>query len=171
MKLSKFAVAVFIIFIGILLLALFVGRTNSLMQGHLVEQLAEDENIHQHLQSISLFDRIGGLNTIYQIIDKLANSLKDDAELTGMSDRTSGSSSNQRLTRTVQYFCQLTGGPCVYEGRPLKEVHRNMHISNELFDKGFKYFKETVNEFSFGRQEKIELFALVESLRSDIVSQ
>jgi hemoglobin len=65
--------------------------------------------------------------------------------------------------------CEVTGGPCKYTGRTMKESHEKLNISQPEWDAMVGEFKATLDKFKVPQREQQELIAIVGSTRNDIV--
>ena len=61
------------------------------------------------------------------------------------------------------------GGPQQYTGRSMKETHQFLNITEEEWEIFLVDMKTTLDKFQVPEQEQNELFAIVESTKSDIV--
>ena len=66
--------------------------------------------------------------------------------------------------------CGVTGGPCRYTGRPMKEAHQHLNINQAQWEAMLADFRTTLAKFKVPQTEQEELIAIVESTKSDIVS-
>jgi len=58
----------------------------------------------------------------------------------------------------------------VYTGRPLKDSHKEMKITDREWQQFVALFKATLDKFKVPLAEQQELVALIGSLKGDIVS-
>jgi hemoglobin len=65
--------------------------------------------------------------------------------------------------------CEVTGGPCKYSGRTMKESHQKLNITPAEWDAMVADFKATLNKFKVPQREQQELITIVGSTRNDIV--
>jgi hemoglobin len=66
--------------------------------------------------------------------------------------------------------CGVTGGPCKYTGRAMKEAHQRLDITQVQWDAMLAAFRTTLAKFNVPQREQQELVAIVEGTKSDIVS-
>lgn len=78
----------------------------------------------------TLFDRLGGMPGINALMDDFANRIAADGRINAFFARADMVRFKQRFGEQV---CQLSGGPCVYGGPEMLEVHRGMGISGSQF--------------------------------------
>jgi hemoglobin len=65
--------------------------------------------------------------------------------------------------------CGVTGGPCKYTGKAMKESHVHMNISEKEWDVMAKEFKKSLDKFKVPAAEQKELFEIVGTTKADIV--
>jgi hemoglobin len=71
----------------------------------------------------------------------------------------------------VDYFCHATGGPCLYIGRPLKQTHTGLGISESDWDTAVKHLTTTLDKFKLAKAERDELLTVVGGLKGEIVEK
>ena len=136
---------------------------------------------------MTLFERLGGEQGITAIVeDFTARALEDPrvdwdrkgTKRSGFFGR--GNSSAWTATPTnvvtlkkhlVQFLTLATGGPAKYDGKEIKPVHADMHISNPEFDATIGDLKASLDKLRIPDKEQKELLAIVESTRPQIVTQ
>ncbi|HSA91814.1 MAG TPA: group 1 truncated hemoglobin [Terriglobales bacterium] len=117
----------------------------------------------------TLYQRIGGYDTVAQIVDDLLTQLHDDKAF----DRFGGGRSESSLNRTRQLladqFCALSGGPCIYIGRDMKAAHHGLKITAAEWDSTIKKLELSLDKFKVSGKDKEEFVALIQDVRNDIV--
>jgi len=132
-----------------------------------------------------LYDRLGGEKGITAIVDDFITRVLADPRVNwerkgvtrgGLSLKRNESvawdpnaQNVDRLKKHMLQFLSLaTGGPTVYEGRDIKEVHGGMHVSNPEFDATIGDMKATLDKLQVPNDEQKELLAILESTRPQI---
>ncbi len=69
----------------------------------------------------------------------------------------------------VDQLCAATGGPCIYIGRPMKQSHAGLGITEAQWDKMVVHLRATLDKFKVGKTEQDELLAATSTLKPDIV--
>lgn len=64
---------------------------------------------------------------------------------------------------------RVTGGPCKYTGRTMKEAHQHLNITQAQWDAMVADFKTTLDKFKVPQSEQQELITIVGSTKNDIV--
>ena len=121
----------------------------------------------------SLYERLGGVYNIATVVDDFIERLLENDILNAnpaikeARDRVPKAGLKYRVTELV---CQATGGPEKYNGRTMKESHKDMNITEKEWDAMAADFKKTLDKFEVPEKEQKELFAIVESTKPDIVA-
>jgi len=71
--------------------------------------------------------------------------------------------------RVTSLVCQVTGGPEKYTGCSMKDSHQHLNITEREWQAMTADFKKSLDAFKVPAEEQKELFAIVESTKSDIV--
>ena len=142
----------------------------------------------QAADKLALYDRLGAQNGISNIVaDFLPRALQDPrvnwqrkgvtrggfSVHRGQSETWSDSPDNvrQAAKHITQFLCLATGGPANYEGKEMKSTHAEMHISNAEFDATVGDLKASLDRLKTPNKEQKELLAIVESTRTEIVTE
>ena len=135
-----------------------------------------------------LYDRLGGEEGIAAIVDDFTTRVLADPrvnwERKGVTRGGFSLSRNEsvawdpnpqnvdRLKKHMRQFIALaTGGPTVYDGRNMKEVHAGLHITNPEFDATIGDMKATLDKLQIPTDEQKELLAILESTRPQVSEQ
>lgn len=119
----------------------------------------------------SLYQRLGGYDALAAVTDDFLGRLTSDKDFrvffVGMSDDT-----KKRVRQhIVEFFCQVTGGPCVYTGRDMKTVHTGLGITEDEWQKSLVYFSQSMNALKVGPQEQKDLAVALGPLEKDVVEK
>ena len=116
----------------------------------------------------SLFEELGGQQGIEQVADRFVRILIAD-------ERTEQAFADTDLDRfyekVVEQFCELTGGPCVYSGDSMKDVHKGMNISEADFNAVVEILQKAMDQNSVSLSAQNRLLALLAPMRSDMLHQ
>jgi hemoglobin len=120
----------------------------------------------------SLYDRLGGVGPISVVVDEFIDRLAVDKLLN------SNPAINQARARVPKSYlkfhvttlvCQVTGGPCKYTGRGMKESHAHLNITEKEWAQMATVFKSVLDKYKVPAKEQEELFAIVGTTKGDIV--
>jgi hemoglobin len=120
----------------------------------------------------SLYERLGGTYSIATVVDDfierlLVNStLNANPAIKEARARVPKAGLKVHVTTLV---CEVSGGPCKYAGRTMKESHERLNITPAEWDAMVADFKITLNKFNVPQREQQELLTIVGSTKNDIV--
>jgi hemoglobin len=120
----------------------------------------------------SLYARLGGVYAIASVVDEFIDRLLVDSVLNAnprikeARDRVPAPGLKYHVTELV---CQVTGGPCKYTGRAMKQAHAHLAINEAQWREMVTVFRAVLDQFKVPAREQGELVAIVESTKPDIV--
>ena len=79
----------------------------------------------------SLFRAFGGHDGLVRVVDDFYANINADDRIKGFFEVAKEPHTKAML---VEQFCQITGGGCVYSGKDMEKVHREMGITRADFD-------------------------------------
>ncbi len=144
-------------FVGIL----FVGLNTALADGHAEETQP------------SLYDRLGGLAPISVVVSDFIDVVVPDPLLN--INPAIDASRSQVPSAYLKYHvtamvCQVTGGPCKYHGRNMKESHVELNITEQEWERMVVLFKDVLAKHKVPEKECKELVTIIGSTKADIVN-
>jgi len=120
----------------------------------------------------SLYDRLGGVFGIATVVDDFIDRVMADERL----------NANPRVDEAhhkvppagfkylvTEQVCDAAGGPQTYTGRSMHDSHVHLEITEEEWLAFLDDLQQTLDKFDVPAAEQAELFAIVESTKSDIV--
>jgi hemoglobin len=119
-----------------------------------------------------LYERLGGVYNIATVVDDFIERLLVNDTLNA---NTAISEARGRVPKAGLKFhvtalvCEVTGGPCKYTGRSMKESHDRLNINEAQWKAMVADFRKTLDKFKVPAKEQDELVAIVESTKKDIV--
>lgn len=119
----------------------------------------------------SLYERLGGYNAVAAVVDDFVGRLVTDRQFERFFVGHSSDSKRRIRQHIVDQFCAAAGGPCLYTGRPMKDSHAGLGITEAEWDAAGRHLVASLDKFKVGEQEKKELLAFVSSLKGDIVEK
>jgi hemoglobin len=120
----------------------------------------------------SLYERLGGTYSIATVVDDFIERLLVNATLNA---NPAISEARKRVPKAGLKFhvttlvCEVSGGPCKYTGRTMKESHQHLNITQAEWDAMVADFKATLDKFKVPQREQQELITIVDSTKNDIV--
>jgi hemoglobin len=117
----------------------------------------------------SLYKRLGGYDAIAAVTDDFIGRLATDKVLSRFFVATSDDTKHKIRQHIVDQLCNVTGGPCIYIGRSMKEAHQGMKITENDWSITVRLLIESLNKFKVPQKEQNEFLAIVSSVKKDIV--
>ena len=117
----------------------------------------------------SLYKRLGGYDAIAAVTDDFIGRLATDKVLSRFFVATSDDTKHKIRQHIVDQLCNVTGGPCIYIGRSMKDAHKGMMISENDWTITVRLLIESLNKFKVPQKEQNEFLAIVSSVKKDIV--
>jgi len=68
----------------------------------------------------------------------------------------------------IDQLCELSGGPCVYEGRSMAEAHRGMGVDARMFNAMVSDFKDAMDRARVPRGAQNRLLGLLAPMYEDV---
>ncbi len=120
----------------------------------------------------SLYERLGGAGAIAVVVDDFIDRIWVNKVLNAnpKNKKAMGVKKPALKYLATELVCQVTGGPQKYSGRPIKDVHAKLNISEKEWDAMVVDFKTTLDKFKVPMKEQEELLAIVGSSKGDIVT-
>ncbi len=121
----------------------------------------------------SLYKRLGGLPAIASVVDDFLDRLVADKVIVAnprVQAALAHASPAYLKFQITSLVCNASGGPCVYAGKPMKEAHAGLSISDPEWAAMTADLKATLAKFAVPEAEQGELLAVVEGTRADIVA-
>jgi len=79
----------------------------------------------------TLYDQLGAHAGIEQIVEAFIGNLADDERMVKSFENTDIDAFRAHM---IDQICELAAGPCVYQGRSMKESHRGLGIDAAMFN-------------------------------------
>ena len=120
----------------------------------------------------SLYDRLGGVYAIAAVIEDFIDRIMDDPKLNA---NPKVDEAHHRVSRAgfkylvTEMVCWATGGPQQYTGRSMRDSHVYLDIMEDEWQVFLADLQACLDHFAVPRAEQGEIFALVDSTKSDIV--
>lgn len=121
-----------------------------------------------------LYDRLGGLKGITVVVDDFIDHLVVNKQLNKNPAINAGRKSSPApylKFQVSQLVCEVSGGPCKYTGKAMKESHAHLNISEKEWDVMAGEFKKSLDKYKVPAGEQQELFDIVGKTKADIVTR
>ena len=120
----------------------------------------------------SLYDRLGGLYPVSAVVDDFIERVYVNATLNANPAIANARSALRKpglKVHVATLVCQVTGGPCKYVGKGMKDSHSTFRISEKEWGAAVVDFRASLDRFKVPAAEQRELVAIFESTKADIV--
>jgi hemoglobin len=120
----------------------------------------------------SLYERLGGLYPISAVVDDFIERVYVNPTLNANPNIAKARSDLRKAglkVHVANLVCMVTGGPCKYTGKGMKEAHANFHITPNEWQALLVDFRASLDKYKVPAAEQKELVDIVESTKPDIV--
>jgi hemoglobin len=117
----------------------------------------------------SLYERIGKYDAIAGVVDEFLKQLQADPAFARFGQGRGQNSLMRGRQLIVDQICALSGGPCVYIGREMKQAHQGLAITQVEWEAAGKKMAVALAKFNVSEPDQKEFAAMIEKLRPDIV--
>jgi len=115
----------------------------------------------------TLFDQMGGMDAMKRIAARTI-------ELSATDPRIKDEFRHVKLSRVKEklalQFCELTGGPCKYDGDPMKPLHKPMKLTTADFNALVEAAQRAMREEGIPFRLQNKLVAILAPLHKEIVT-
>lgn len=119
-------------------------------------------------QGESLYERLGGLSSIRQVVDELIGTVAADGRISGFFQNADIRALKVNL---VDHICKTTGGPCEYKGRDMKAAHEGLGVTEAHYSALVENLEKTLDKFGVPDKEQLELIEVLSATKAEIVEQ
>lgn len=119
-------------------------------------------------ENASLYERLGGMTAIESVMADLTQQIAKDERINGFFI---GADLKRVEYLLSQQVCAAAGGPCVYSGRSMLDVHTGMNITEAQFNALVEDLIKSLNAHGVRQREQNELLHLLGSMKEDIVDR
>ena len=119
----------------------------------------------------TLYKRLGGYDAIAAVVDDFVPRVATDPVL-GKYFVGAGKDTQMHIRQlAVDFICNAAGGPCLYIGRPLKQAHAGLGITDGEWDIAMKHLAATLDKLNVAKMEKDDVLAAIGKLKTDVVDK
>src|SRR5437899_3362779 len=111
-------------------------------------------------QEKTLYQRLGGYDTIAAIVDDVGGRLASDSQMRRFFLGHSKDSLARQRQLIVDFICDRAGGPCYHIGRDLKTAHAGLGIGPSDWDRTMSLLAETLAKVEVAERERKDFVAL-----------
>ena len=131
-----------------------------------VARLKEDNVMETQAPPATLYERIGGPDVLRRIACDLV-----DAHIVNpiIAPRFIAVDREVAKQHAFEFFCMGSGGPEVYTGRDLREVHTGMNVSEQEFVAAVDDLMSVMQHAGVGEREQQEVLSIFFSLKGQVL--
>jgi len=119
-------------------------------------------------QAQTLYDNLGGKDTIHQIMVRTLELSLKDKRIAHTLER----SDMNRLARLLtDQTCELTGGPCKYDGLDMKKAHVGLGLTTAHFNALVEHLQQAMSEANISNRTQNKLLSLLAPMHRDVVEK
>lgn len=116
---------------------------------------------------MTLFDKLGGFGAVSLIVEEFY----DEIERNQITSAYFQGVDMKALTKhQVRFISQALGGPEQYSGKSMVGAHNDFQVSNEAFNEVVTILGDVLGDNGVDEQDIEEVVAILEPLRTSIVS-
>ena len=113
-----------------------------------------------------LYTALGGKESIARLMNDFVEILVVDPRITQLFKDTKLKNLKEQLTDQI---CELSGGPCKYEGDAMKAVHEDLGITAAHFNALVEDLQTAMDQHGIGFGTQSRLLALLAPMHRDII--
>ena len=122
-------------------------------------------------KSETLYQRIGGYDTIAAIVDEFLQTLATDPQMERFGSGMNLERRKRNRQLTLDYLAAAAGGPTLYLGQDMKPAHAGLSINASEWKISMNHVERALAKFKIPERESKELIALVDGLKGEIVER
>lgn len=115
-----------------------------------------------------LYQALGEKPGIARLVDDFVNRVMRDPRIGNHFKDTKPAALKESLT---DQFCQLSGGPCKYEGADMKSAHADMDINKGHFNALVEVLQSAMDAQGIPFAQQNRLLALLAPMHRDVITQ
>jgi hemoglobin len=120
----------------------------------------------------TLYERLGGYNSISAVVDGLFEQLLNDQRFTKYFGSRGSEDSRKRLRQLQKLMiCQATGVPCFYLGRDKKTVHTGMGIDEPDWQAMVTHLIGVLDSFKVPEADQKAVLEILNGKKNDIMEK
>ena len=119
-----------------------------------------------HLPDNSLYERLGGKESIAAVVNHLWGVVSTDKRINHYFVDTKPEIFGGKL---VDFLCEGSGGPCVYQGANMQQAHKGMMITSDEFDALAEGVIQSLEHFNVPPRETNEVMTMLGGMKLAVI--
>jgi len=116
----------------------------------------------------SLYEKLGENRTIHKVMVRTLELSMQDKRVASTLERSDLDRLAQLLTEQT---CELTGGPCKYDGLNMKKAHVGLGLTTSHFNALVEHLQQAMSEENISNRTQNQLLALFAPMHRDVVEK
>ncbi|TBX22079.1 globin [Bowmanella sp. JS7-9] len=109
---------------------------------------------------------MGGQQTIDRIVDNFIRQIEYDPHIIEFFLE---SDIDRFRSKLSEHICAFSGGPCVYSGDSMQDVHAGMHITESDFNRTVDLLIDAMTEAGLSHPQQNKMLALFVPMRRQMI--
>ncbi|WGI27009.1 group 1 truncated hemoglobin [Halomonas alkaliantarctica] len=114
----------------------------------------------------TLYERLGGQNTIDTVVENLLYRIADDPEVVVFFTNTN---IDLFAASLASQLCDVSNGPCRYEGPPMDRAHQHMGLTDVHFNRLVEHLDAAMQEEGIALGARNELLGRLAPMYEDVM--
>ncbi|WP_394672796.1 group 1 truncated hemoglobin [Limnobacter sp.] len=115
----------------------------------------------------SLYDQLGGKESIRKVMDDFVVRLKADPRI---GDQFAATNAERLASQLTDQVCEATGGPCKYVGLDMTAAHAGMVITKAHFNALVEVLQISMNAHSVPFDIQLEVLSMLAPMHRDVIT-
>lgn len=118
--------------------------------------------------SLTLFERLGGMEQIAAVVSETIDRTSEDPRVSRVFE---GIKLAPVKESVAQHLCEISGGPCKYEGATIIKAHTGLAITSEHFEIMDSYLAQALSGRGVSQTDGAELGKLLNAMKGDVIDR
>ena len=114
----------------------------------------------------TLYERLGGEGSIDAVVENFLYRIADDDDMVGFFANTNIDFFADSLASKL---CDVSDGPCHYEGPPMDRTHQNMGLTDVHFNRLVEHLDAAMQEEGIGLSARNELLGRLAPMYAEVM--
>lgn len=115
-----------------------------------------------------LYEALGGQSGIHAIMETFVLNIAEDERVVHHFVNADVERFHAKIS---EHICELTGGPCVYSGAAMPEVHKGMNISRAEFNAIVENLIKAMETHHVRVDTQNQLLAILAAMHNDVIQR
>lgn len=120
----------------------------------------------QHSQQTTLYERMGGQPAIDAVVENLLYRIADDEEIVSYF---ANSNIDLFAASLATQLCDVSDGPCQYDGPPMDRAHQTMGITDAHFNRVVEYLDAAMVEVGVPLAARNDMLGRLAPMYEDVM--